>query len=215
MAAPAAPTSLIHTIISLKGPGPHTTFQNSHACTVATDSNGYGQGCVSTPTCPSLYELSTDTSTALYGIPILICTSASSTPQLSDTSSTMSSNQPGGPLSSATETTTSNPGGVMSSASPSSSLSVQPGGPVRTSVLTVRPTVSLHHTSITADTSTVTSLGTSTAVTGTSTSSSPTSSVSGNAASGLHQGGGEGSLMGLVLLCWMGAWGWRTLRGRI
>lgn len=223
MTTPGLQTSIPHTIVSLGPPRPLST----ESCTQTVDSSGYGYGCVSSPTCASEMVLSTDTSnTQLYGVPLLICISTTS-----------GSTQPGGPMSSSsnpgglmssasvvTSTSTSNPGGLMSSASsPSSTMSVQPGGPLSSSIVTssgISPSgiasASLQHTSLTEPLSTgsvsTTTSGTST---GTSTSSSVSPTASGSGAVGVNANVGQPSLVGLVALCWMGIWGWRTLRGRL
>lgn len=232
MTTPGVPTITRHTIISLGPPGPRTTIQNTESCTQTVNSLEYGYGCVSSPTCASPMVLSTDTATSLYGVPLLICVSSTSGSiqpggpiSPASLSTIMSSSNPGGLMSSATVMTSTsvNPGGPMSSvASPSSTVTVQPGGPLSSKITSsgISPSgiasVSLQHTSLTEPLSTVsTSRATSGTSAGTSTSSSTSPTASGSGAIGINDGLGQSPLVGLVMMCWMGVWGWRALRGRL
>lgn len=231
MTTPGVPTTTPHIIVSLGPPRPLST----ESCTNTINSSEYGYGCVSSPTCAAPLVLSTDTTTDLYGVPLLICVSTTSGsvqpggPVSTDSLSMMTSINPGGPISSATvsvSTSTSiNPGGLMSSAtSPSSTSSVQPGGPLSSTTTSsgISPSgiasASLQHSSLTEPLSTVSGSGTTTSTrtgTSTSSSSSTSSTASANGAIAINAGLGDGSLMSIVMLCWMGVWGWRTLRGRL
>jgi hypothetical protein len=224
MTTPGLQTSIPHTIVSLGPPRPLST-ESTESCTQTVNSSGYGYGCVSSPTCASPMVLSTDTATSLYGVPLLMCispTSGSVQPggPMSSASLTAMSVTPGGPMSSATVTSSSNPGGLMSSAtvSPSSSPSVQPGGPRSSSGISPSgiASASLQHTSLTSPLSTGTELTTTSGTsTGTSTSSSVTTTASGSGAVGMNANLAEPSLVGFLALCWLGVWGWRTLRGQL
>ena len=193
MTTPGLATSTLrHTVVSLGPPHPLTT----QSCTSTIDEEGYGYGCLSTPACSSPLVLSTDTTNSGYMGSIntvFLCVNP--------------------PTSSS-----SNPGGLMSTA-PSPTTSVQSSGSLSTSGIAPSriASVSLHHTSLTEPLSTVssTAAGSGTTSTGTGTSSSVSPTASSSVAAGMNANFGESSLVGLVALCWMGVWGWRTLRARL